>query len=46
MALIRSGNKLAAVDSFKHAMELESSNVRYAYLYFLALDSIGSTAQP
>lgn len=45
MALIRSGNKPAAVDSFKHAMVLESNNVQYAYLYFLALDSIGSTAK-
>ncbi len=43
MALIRSGNKPAAVDSFKHAMTLESNNVQYAYLYFLALDSIGQT---
>ncbi|MDQ2046149.1 hypothetical protein NRL14_20905, partial [Pseudoalteromonas sp. 20-92] len=42
MALIRSGNKPAAVDSFKHAMALESNNVQYAYLYFLALDSIGA----
>ncbi|WP_457933816.1 hypothetical protein LOS73_13175 [Pseudoalteromonas sp. SCSIO 43210] len=45
MALIRSGNKPAAVGSFKHAMALESNNVQYAYLYFLALDSIGATAQ-
>ena len=45
MALIRNGNKPAAVDSFKHAMALESNNVQYAYLYFLALDSIGATAQ-
>ncbi|KJZ27358.1 hypothetical protein TW82_12765, partial [Pseudoalteromonas fuliginea] len=43
--LIRSGNKPAAVDSFKHAMALESNNVQYAYLYFLALDSIGLTTQ-
>ncbi|KJZ28639.1 hypothetical protein TW82_05595, partial [Pseudoalteromonas fuliginea] len=43
--LIRSGNKSAAVNSFKHAMGLESNNVQYAYLYFLALDSIGATAQ-
>ncbi|MDQ2046075.1 hypothetical protein NRL14_20465, partial [Pseudoalteromonas sp. 20-92] len=28
-----------------HAMALESNNVQYAYLYFLALDSIGATAQ-
>ncbi|WP_141378487.1 hypothetical protein, partial [Pseudoalteromonas carrageenovora] len=27
------------------AMTLESNNVQYAYLYFLALDSIASTAQ-
>ncbi|MCA0892170.1 multiheme c-type cytochrome [Microbulbifer agarilyticus] len=40
---IRSGNKNTSVKSFREAMRHEPDNERYAYLYFLALDSIGQT---
>ncbi len=45
MALIRAGEKHKAVQSFKTAMELDNTNEQYAYLYFLALDNVGLTAQ-
>lgn len=40
---IRSGNKSTAVKSFREAIRHEPGNERYAYLYFLALDSLEQT---
>lgn len=45
MFLIRSGNKHQAVEHFKLAMTYNPENGQYAYLYYLALDSIGKTTQ-
>ena len=45
MYLIRSGNKQDAVAIFKKAVRFEPTNPQYAYLYFLALDATGKTAQ-
>lgn len=45
MAQIRSNKKVEAVSYFKRAMELQSDNVQYAYLYYLALDNAGFTSK-
>ncbi|TBR37514.1 hypothetical protein CBF23_014485 [Marinomonas agarivorans] len=42
---IRAGDKKASVAEFKTAMTLMPSNSQFAYLYFLALDSVGLTRQ-
>ena len=43
--LIRSKQKLLAVNAFKKAMQFQPDNAQYAYLYFLALDATGKTQQ-
>lgn len=45
MFLIRSGNKASSIPSFQRAMQIDPSNSQYAYLYFLALDATGKTAE-
>jgi predicted CXXCH cytochrome family protein len=45
MFLIRSGDKPSSIQSFKQAIKYDENNPQYAYLYFLALDSIGKTKQ-
>lgn len=42
---IRAGNKHQAIKAFKQAMDIEPSNPQFAYLYFLALDSVGNTSK-
>jgi len=43
MFLIRAGEREAAVTAFEKANELQPDNAEFAYLYYLALDSIGQT---
>ena len=45
MSLVRKGDKNSALTSFKRAMELVPLETQYAYLYFIALDSLGNTKQ-
>lgn len=43
MHLIRQQQKALSVESFQQAIKWEPTNVQYAYLYFLVLDSIDQT---
>lgn len=45
LSLIRSGEKEVSVQSLVKAVELDSTNSQFAYVYFLALDSTGKTAE-
>ncbi|WP_342806260.1 ammonia-forming cytochrome c nitrite reductase subunit c552 [Alteromonas sp. M12] len=41
--LIRQQQKLQSIKSFKQAIKWDSQNVQYAYVYFIALDSVDQT---
>ena len=43
MHLIRQQQKEQSITSFKQAIKWEPNNIQFAYVYFIALDSIGQT---
>ena len=45
LALVRQHNYADAIPELRHASELAPDNARYAYVYAIALNSIGASAQ-
>ena len=45
LSQIRNNQKSASLKSFELAVKYDPSNVQYAYVYFVALDSLGRTKQ-